>query len=352
MVILFVIKRFDFGGAENYTADLANTLSDKGHSIIIIARNGKQIAKLKPNIRFIAVSRIQRSLPFQVQLIADTVKKYRVDVVHAHQRFAIQAASLAGKISNIPVVATIHGRTKFDLKSKFARKHLSRLIFISKQVLDKTKYHDQIAHKSVVIPNGHHFLHIERQPQPQQILYASRIDKSHFELLKLLVTHVLPMLYEAFPTVVLRIAGDGKYQEKLIKLCRDTNLKIEKDVCVLTGYNKSINQAIATSSVVLGVGRVALEAAGMGAPLLIVNKKHMGQMLNLDYYQKVKKNNFVAVDAEAPTAEALFDQIHKALANDVYYENQAREIQKLVKEEFGLNQLSEAILGIYAEVLS
>lgn len=42
MRILLVLKRFDFGGAENHVCDLANTLCELKHEVFLVTAKGRQ----------------------------------------------------------------------------------------------------------------------------------------------------------------------------------------------------------------------------------------------------------------------------------------------------------------------
>ncbi len=349
MVILLAIKRFDFGGSENHVCDLANTFTQKGHTVLLVAKKGRQINRLSDKVKFIAINPIFAFSPFNVFLVALIILKHRVDVVHGHQRYGILLACLAGLVTCKPVVATVHGRTRFDLRPWLSLRIPNRIIFVSEQVLRVSKCYAQIVHKSEVIPNGKAFSPFSRNPIPGRILHVSRIDKNHYSFLLLLIQHVLPDLVEKHPHVSLQVVGDGEFLPNLKRLALSINEMVGRDVCLVNGYEPCLSNIFSKSALVLGVGRVALEALGDGVPLLVVNSKRLGQIVTHDYYPTIKANNFVDVSGFPPSNQALFNQIDNFLCNSNFFEREASLIQVRVASELSLDSVADCTLNVYSK---
>lgn len=349
MVILLAIKRFDFGGSENHVCDLANTFSQKGHTVLLVAKKGRQVLKLSNKVKFIAVNPLFAFFPFNVIFVALLILKHRVDVVHGHQRYGIFVACLAGLVTRRPVVATVHGRTRLDLRTWVSRRIPNRIIFVSEQVLRVSRCYAQIVHKSEVIPNGKAFSPFSRNPIPGRILHVSRVDKNHYSFLLLLIQHVLPDLVEKHHHVSLQVVGDGEFLPNLKRLASSINEMIGREVCLVNGYEPCLSNIFSKSALVLGVGRVALEALGDGVPLLVVNSKRLGQIVTHDYYPTIKANNFVDVSGFPPSNQTLFNQISNFLSNSNFYERDANLLQSRVAKELSLDSIADITLQAYSK---
>ena len=136
MRILYLIRDFNFGGAENHVSDLANSMQSAGHEIFILSRGGNQEGRLTGPVHFSVMKMSGWLMPFQLLILTRFLKRNKIEIIHAHKRYGILIGSIAGKLCGIPVVATIHGRPRHDLRSVFARKLTDRFIFVSKRTMD------------------------------------------------------------------------------------------------------------------------------------------------------------------------------------------------------------------------
>lgn len=228
MQILQLVTRFDFGGADNHVRLICNELVVNNYEVILITGKGRQKELLDKRVIFIQLpSFISKLIPVQVAIIVYLLLRYKIDVIHAHQRLSIISACMAGFIARVPVVATVHGRVRHDLRSAIARRFTSRIIFVSNQVLTISRHYETIKHKSVVIPNG---IPIPKAPAtvlPFTIGYFSRIDTRHFEVIKCLVSAV-EQLKDELPEIKLLLIGDGNMVENLKRLIDETNQKLSR----------------------------------------------------------------------------------------------------------------------------
>jgi glycosyltransferase involved in cell wall biosynthesis len=343
MRILLIIKRFDFGGAENHVLDLANTLSSRGNDVSILAPKGRQMKRLSPDVDFHRMNLNSLFLPLQALIIARLIRKKQIQLIHGHQRMAIYTACLAGIISQTPVVATVHGRTRYDLSTPFARKIPARLIFVSRRVKEVSATLDQIQHKSVVIPNGTPVWEKTYQPIPYHLCYVSRLDTKHAQLIALLIKQVLPALYKSFPDISMLVVGDGNKMAYLKKLANDLHKKTGHELCTFAGYHEDMQPFIAQSSLLIGAGRAALMGLASACPVLSTNSRRGGGLISTGNYDVMKQNNFLDVDAPHPDAAGLINKISAFYACQDFWLDQADELQQKVFHDFGLDKIVSEI---------
>ncbi|MFW5793174.1 MAG: glycosyltransferase family 4 protein [Bacteroidota bacterium] len=349
MTILLIIKHFDFGGAENHVCDLANMLIEKGHKVILIGRRGRQAGKLHPKIEYIEITLKDLLLPIHIIKLFFIIKNKKIDVIHAHQRLAILLASICGFLSGKKVIATVHGRAKYDLRHNISRRLLSKIIFVSTFVYEVSNKKYGLKHKSVFIPNGVNTIKTEYKPNPYRISYVSKINKSHIRFLKYMIDNVLPVLIKEYPDLEFNVVGDGKNISELRQIIQILNYSYKKDYCKLVGYEEIVEKEYLKSAVIMGVGRVALEAASIGVPVLLANSKRFGGLLSFENYQKVKSTNFIDVKSPKPDKSLIINTLDAFFKNQEEFYSEAKKLSVMIHKEFSLDFITDKIISIYTE---
>lgn len=351
MRVLHLIKNFDFGGAENHVRELANSQEELGHNVFIIARKGRQESRVNTGVRFISLPLRDYLIPVLIPVISYLSLKNRIQVIHAHQRLPIFIACIIGKITGVPVIVTIHGRTRYDLRSWFSRKCSTKIIFVSRHVLQVSARYEEIKHKSVIIPNWVAISNSQSGKDPYSISYISRIDKNHSTLILFLIQKVIFPLVSEFPGITFKIIGDGDFLSEIREEAKRLNTMVKREVCYVYGFSPDVKSNIHRSELILGVGRVALEALACGVPVLSINQKHMGTIISTDNYQFYKGNNFVAVGNPAPDEHILTDQIAKFFTGLKYWRKEASILKGYINEDFNPHKISDSIEVLYDEAI-
>jgi glycosyltransferase involved in cell wall biosynthesis len=348
--ILQVVSHFDFGGAENHVRELSNELAAQAHDVYLVGPSGKQVKLLNQQVHFVQASQLSKLLVFQTFFLVYLIKKHQIEVIHAHQRLSILAACWAGFLTRTPVVATVHGRVRFDLRSSFSRKKTSKIIFVSHQVLNVSKYYSEINRKSVVIPNGIDYPKATPQRYPYGIAYISRMDSHHTRVIDMLIAS-MPEILANFPLASLWIFGEGEQVEYLKKAAFQLNQNQHREVVRICGYVENFNQMEIMPELVLGVGRVAVESLAMGLSVITVNCKRMGSVVDLKNYPAYRQNNFVDIKSAPPTLESLQAEINKFFLNRKQYEDESILIREKVIQEFNIKTITFQTLDVYSEAL-
>lgn len=349
MRVLYLIKSFDFGGAENHVLDLANSMSALGNDVHVVAGRGFQADRLSSRVKFIPMRMKDIFLPFQVISICWLTIRYRIDIMHAHKRLAILQASLAGRIMNVPVVATVHGRPRYDMRSRLSRKMTDRIIFVSAKTFEANRYNEFFTMKSVLIHNGVKISNDKGTRNHHSMLYVCRIDKKHASVISMLIRNVLPGIIRNFPKVTFDIIGDGKYLEDLRKEAGKLNREHNREVCRFHGYLNDVRPVVNRSGIVMGVGRVALEALSCSVPVISLNRMFLGQMITKENYEFYRLNNFVAIDHEKPDPEKLTGMLNDYLRDPVCWHNEAKEIRKSIEQDLSIEKITTDINNLYTE---
>lgn len=344
-----MISRFDFGGAENYVRELANQQALQGNHVYIISKQGRQMSLLHPLITYLPVKRYQQWFLFKIPLLIFYSKKIKFDIIHAHQRQAIFTTSVAGYITKIPVVVTIHGRVRHDLPTRISRTRPSRFIFVSQQVLSVSKFAKKIKSKSIVIPNGVHLPATLPSRIPFHIGYLSRIDSRHSLVLEQLIK-ILPELKNQFPELQLTVFGEGSGLTSLKKTATEINSLLGSETIHFHGYIENFSELEQVPELFLAVGRVAIEACAHGISVISVNQKRMGSIIEPDNFEFYKTNNFVNIFGGPPTESCLYETISRFLQNRNNYSLTSTQMVSIFQYEFSWEKIGAQITGEYQKL--
>jgi len=352
MRILLTIKNFDFGGAENHVCELANSLNQKGNDVFIFGNTGRQTKRLNKTVSFHPCR--LRSAFFLLNLfqLITVIYRNKIQIIHAHQRYAIQLSSIAGFITNTPVVITVHGRSQYDLRSWFSRRFSKKIIFVSAFVMRYSKRFPSIQHKIIHIPNGIEIQERKSNRQAFHISYVSRIDKRHSTVLLLMIREVLPKLLTDYPDITFNVIGEGVVLPIVQQEANLLNLKFQREICNFYGFRPEVSEIIQDAALVMGVGRVATEALACGTPVLSINKKRLGALVSVENYPFYQANNFVATGQPEPEAETLVLLLRDYFSRPDFWQKETDILQRQVIQDFSCEKIAERIGGLYEEFVN
>lgn len=355
MNILLLIKRFDFGGAENYVCDLANSLVKKGHRVWLLAGPGKQSARLDPAVRLVVIRFSDFLLLFHLVRIIRLIRKENIGIIHSHQRLPIFLGTIASRICGIPAVATVHGCSVTDLRTGFVRRHLSRIITIRQSCYDMLKRSPLLEPKLVMIPNGIQpgtaEAPLTKTPGAFRLYYVSRLDLHHARLLKFFLSEVWPTLSEQHPGAVFHVVGDGSGLKKIQRFWSLSKFNgLRHSVC-FEGYIPEVPPVYPQADLVMGVGRVAIECLSCGIPLLSVKYNHLGPVATTHNLLSLQYANFVDLGAPPPRQREMLLKINEFIDNQNFYRRESAMIRQLVVKDYDLDLLTERMICLYREVV-
>lgn len=353
MKILHLIKRFDFGGAETHVCELVNELVQLGNEVWLISGKGRQWNRLLPGVICNSVTFSEWNTLFLLYKIVKLIRQEQIDVIHAHQRFTILLATVAGLLTKTPVVVTVHGSTIHDLRTGFVKRNITRLIVISENSYSIQKHRPVFSKKLHMIPNGFVIPVAEcsgnRQYPHFNLFYVSRMDYLHAYLLLKIITKVWPHLVEKHPGSSLHIVGDGKGLKKITEVLSDSSYHKWRNSVVCERYAADVSPHYRKADLVLGVGRVVGESLSYGVPVLSINYNHHGPILTRDNFEEICFSNFVAINSPPPNPEELLQNLEEFWARSAYYKQEAIHLQKVIAQRFNIRNIVQKTEDLYRD---
>ena len=157
MKILQICSAREIGGGEKHLADLANSLSGKGHEVYAAVIPASPLIRelLLPDGQVLELP-MRNSLNFSSAFrLARFVRQHRLELIHAHVARDYPLAALAASRAGVPLVLTRHVLFPMRRIHRLTLRRVSRVIAVSGAVAEGLRrqalFDDQ---KIVVIPNG------------------------------------------------------------------------------------------------------------------------------------------------------------------------------------------------------
>lgn len=301
MNILMALSQLEVTGAEVYATTVGNELSKRGHDVFYVSDT-----LTKPHVgeffklRFNKRSVLRRF--WHVGYLCFLIRKYKIQLVHAHSRASSWSCHIACKLTNTPMITTVHGRQPV---------HASRKRFHA------------MGNKALPVCEAIEKQLIEELDVPEDMLTVARngIETDDF------TWQSTPSNTKPVISVIGRLTGPkGDLCYRLLSECLDSNLydirvvsgsepderfDSFKDKVNFTGYTNNVPKMLKESDLVIGAGRVAMESLLCGRPTLAVGEAISIGLVTSDNLPHAMATNFgdigpKVLDIDFP---ALTDQI-------------------------------------------
>jgi len=262
MNILMALSQLEVTGAEVYATTVGNELTARGHNVHYVSDTltkpfqGKYF-KLRFN---------KRSIPrrlWHVAYLIYLIKKHKIQLVHAHSRASSWSCHVACKITGTPMVTTVHGRQPVHASRKKFHAMGDKALPVCEAIKDQLIHELGVSEKQLEVSrNG--------------------VETDKFTWLK------APQNEKPIITIIGRLTGPkGELCYRLLDDCLDID---SYDVKVISGskiaprfdkfrqrvdfcgYSNDVASVLATSDLVIGAGRVAMESLLCGRPTLAIGE--------------------------------------------------------------------------------
>lgn len=369
LTVLLTLMALDAGGAETHAITLAQQLKKRGVRVIMASHGGKLTAELDRSGIEHFILPLDRKLPsslvHSVKGLSGIVKKYGVNIIHAHARIPAWVSQWVTYLTGCPYITTSHGIYSTSWGMGFLTTWGRRIIAVSEDV----KYHlinnfKVDAGKICVIPNG---IDLERfnprvdstsvaqelgiGPEDYKIVYISRLMGARGEIALRLI-EALPEIQRDFPSTKLVIVGEGDKYGVIKSLAQEYNSRVRDNKVILTGARLDTPLLMNMAHVAVGVGRVALEAMAMEKPVIIAGEAGFMGILTPENFEQARKHNFSGRGSDKKTeSPVLADAIKRLLANPGWSRELGTFGRQAVNKYFSIEAMTDQILKVYHQVI-
>ncbi|WP_027089518.1 glycosyltransferase [Thomasclavelia saccharogumia] len=340
MRVIHLLNTGSYSGAENVAITIIKSMrkyNDVENFYVSLDGPIRQILE-NEKINFIAVNKVN------VKNIKRVIKKYKPDIIHAHDYTTSIIAFLC--FSHLKIISHLHNNSPWLKKrgifsyAYFLASHsFSKIFTVSKSIEYEYVFSKYIAHKIQCIDNPIDINIVQQKAMEYEIdeqydlIYLGRLTKQKNPDLLL---DIIDQLVKKKANIQIAVVGSGElfkdFQQEIIRKKFQRNVK-------LYGFIENPYPILKKSKVLClpskweGYGLVAIEALALGVPVVCSGAGGLSNIVD-----------------ECCGAICLFDvkkylqEILSLLSNDEYYKNkQFAAIEKAKK----INNISSYIENIY-----
>lgn len=358
MNILHILSQVEVTGAETYAVTLADHQIQKGNKVFIIS----DTLKTPTNAQFFSYP-IHNRKYFQriknIFYIRKFIKEHQIDIVNTHSRAGSWVAYFALKGTGVPLISTVHGRQHLHVSTSAYDIYGDKVIAVCEHL--KTHLIKEVRlkpSKILHIPNAIDFdkftIHNSQFTIRNSLFSISIIGRTSGPKGKnteQIILKVLPELLKKHSSLKINIIG-GKPQQHFSKEVRNKVATLNhqyNNAINLVGYVSNINEFMLQSTVVIGSGRVAMEALFNNIPTIALGESAYHGLVTNENKQEVMSSNFGDMLADAEMPPIQFEQLIKDLIS--FFENNVSNQQPVnrnwIVDTFNVEKIAQQIQEVY-----
>lgn len=331
MNILMALSQLEVTGAEVYATELGNELSQRGHQLVYVSDTlTLPVEGVVKRLRFNKRSVLRRF--WHVGYLIYLIKRHKIQLVHAHSRASGWSSYVACKLTKTPMVTTVHGRQPVHASRKRFHAMGFRALAVCEDIADQIIGELGVDKKSVsVVRNGvdvSRFLPRQRPQNPKPVIaIVGRLTGPKGDLAFRLLDQVLDL--DAYEVRV--ITGSAMTS-------RFEGFKEKVD------FRFSVNDMpseLAQADLVIGAGRVAIEALLMRVPVFAAGEAKIYGLIDASNLPEAMSSNFGDIGNTFPEidAQALAMQVENAMRSKLVSE----EVRAQVAAAYDLQRITDQV---------
>ncbi|WP_421169644.1 polysaccharide deacetylase family protein [Aeromonas dhakensis] len=339
MNILMALSQLEVTGAEVYATTVGNELTRRGHQVFYVSDTLTkptlgQVFKLRFNKRSI----LRRF--WHVFYLVYLIKKHHIQLVHAHSRASGWSSYVACKLTGTPMITTVHGRQPVHASRKAFHALGFRAVAvcedIASQIIDNLGVDPAIVQ---VLRNGIETDKFQPVPAPDNakpvIAIIGRLSGPKGELCYRLLDEVLDL-----DACQVKVVSGSQLPERFVRF---------RDRVDFVGYVEDVPALMAQCDLVIGAGRVAMEALLCGRPAFAIGEAKAIGLVTGQNLDEALASNFGDIGPKdlAIDFAALKTQIAPALASG----SVSDVIRQRIQVEYGLAGVVSGLESIYQDAV-
>ncbi|WP_421213777.1 polysaccharide deacetylase family protein [Aeromonas dhakensis] len=339
MNILMALSQLEVTGAEVYATTVGNELTRRGHQVFYVSDTLTkptlgQVFKLRFNKRSI----LRRF--WHVFYLVYLIKKHHIQLVHAHSRASGWSSYVACKLTGTPMITTVHGRQPVHASRKAFHALGFRAVAvcedIASQIIDNLGVDPAIVQ---VLRNGIETDKFQPVPAPDNakpvIAIVGRLSGPKGELCYRLLDEVLDL-----DACQVKVVSGSQLPERFVRF---------RDRVDFVGYVEDVPALMAQCDLVIGAGRVAMEALLCGRPAFAIGEAKAIGLVTGQNLDEALASNFGDIGPKdlAIDFAALKTQIAPALASG----SVSDVIRQRIQVEYGLAGVVSGLESIYQDAV-
>ncbi len=354
MKILFVLSQTQLTGAEVYATTLADALMEQGHQVTVVSDRLHKSTQAK----VIAQPISKRSWPWRIRnflMLLRLQREHKFDLIHAHSRAASWICHFVSWWSQVPYVSTVHGRQHVHRSSQRFSVYGQKVLCVCENIRESLSQHLKIPRERLlVVRNPVKVPALNSSLKPPILSFLGRPTGPKGQRTISFLKSQGERLLSELPELVIQVGGGNAadFGDEFAQLSSYLKEKCQHRFQVL-GPLPNLFETIARSTLVMGSGRVAMEALLLKTSVLAVGEYGAHGIIGTENWSAALSSNFGDVGVDGMTGpvddKALGDQVIAHFRNPVSDEVRERLAEK-ARVEFDVESHVAKILEIYRDV--
>ncbi|MDX8336812.1 polysaccharide deacetylase family protein [Candidatus Cetobacterium colombiensis] len=338
MNILMALSQLEVTGAEVYGTVLSDELIRRGNKVYIVSDTltkptNAQYEKIEFNKRKL------KDRVSQVKKLLKIIREKDIQVVHAHSRASSWSCAIACKIAKIPLVTTIHGRQPVHLSRKLVKAFGDYSLSVCENIRDhvvndlKVKAENITVLRNMINTKEYQKNSLENTGNKKVISIIGRLSGPKGD-----VTYNLLDILHRRKDFKIQVIGGKEVPQRFKKFVGNVEF---------LGYVNNVSEKIRESSIVIGAGRVAVEAILCEVPVLAIGEAESVGIVTIDRLNTALKSNFGDISLNQTPLFRWTDVIPEIDKGFNINKDELKALRERVIEEFSLESIVEKIEKIY-----
>ncbi|MGL4653944.1 polysaccharide deacetylase family protein [Cetobacterium sp.] len=341
MNILMALSQLEVTGAEVYGTVLSDELIRRGNNVYIVSDTltkptNAQYEKIEFNKRKL-INRVS-----QVRKLLKIIKEKDIQVVHAHSRASSWSCAIACKIAKIPLVTTIHGRQPVHLSRKIVKAFGDYSLSVCENIRDhvvndlKVKPQNIMVLRNMINTKEYQKQSFQNAPKNEKIIsIIGRLSGPKGD-----VTYNLLDILHRRKDFKIQVIGGKDIPQRFKKFTGNVEF---------LGYVNNVSERIRESSIVIGAGRVAVEAILCEVPVLAIGEAESVGIVTKDRLNTALKSNFGDISLNHTPLFRWTDVIPEIDRGFNMSKEELSILREKVIEEFSIENIVHKIESVYQQ---
>lgn len=357
MRILHVLSQHEITGAEVYAVHLALQQRKTGHDVMLVTDT--LTYTYDGEVIYAPISK--RTYPQRarnIRLLIKLIRARGIQLVNAHSRAASWVCFVACKITGTPFVSTVHGLQHLHTSSKNFNIYGTSVIAVTERLREHLARDLRIPIECIAhIPNGF-FVDHRPHDQPEKsrhdipvLMFAGRLSGPKGDVLRFLLKSVLPDILSRRQISFRIVCGTllppdiMDSIDPIVQAHGQQSLRLE-------GYQSNLPAALRSADLVIGSGRVALEAILEEIPTIAFGESGYEGVVRSQTFGAHAMTNFGDTGAYRQTIASdvtatILEQLDKPVD-----ESERRELRKRVADTYNIVAVERAVADVYRKAIA
>jgi glycosyltransferase involved in cell wall biosynthesis len=359
------LDSMDAGGTETHVLSLAKALLKSGQRVSLVSSDGLMRAQFEEAgcSVFLVDFRATSSPAYADRLarLVEIMQSQRIDIVHVHQTPSGLFAARAADQLAIPMVFTAHGTYYPQVSMKSILASSKAVISVSPPVYS---YIEQLGFTSAIVPNGidllafypasHSSLRSDLGISEDAVVlvYASRLAWGKATACDTLLRAMKDLHHYGWDRLQLIVVGDGPKFESLKRLASFIEEESGSKFIHMAGKQSHMREYYNAADIVVGTGRVALEAMACGKPVLATGNHGYFGWVEPDNYEQAWTHYFGDHGSNASHSRYLYsNDIAQGCGRLEELRVRGKEGKQWIEREFQIDRVLDQTMDVYRAAL-